>query len=115
MADEMEGEAAKGIGADVFNITPSDVPTELGAVGSFLRGTRVEAGKYMSPYFFLALQTQLHLRSWPGMRAQYRTPSGWRYEASVETRYLLPPPSLGIQQFPGVTSFGAFIIREWRF
>jgi translocation and assembly module TamB len=115
MADEMEGEAAKGIGADVFNITPSDVPTELGAVGSFLRGTRVEAGKYMSPYFFLALQTQLHLKSWPGMRAQYRTPAGWRYEASVETRYLLQPPTLGVQNFPGVTSFGAFIIREWRF
>ena len=115
MADEVEGEAAKGLGADVFNITPSDVPTELGAVGSFLRSTRVEAGKYMSPYFFMALQTQLQLTSWPGMRAQYRTPRGWRYEASVETRYLLQPPSLAIQPIPGVTSFGAFIIREWRF
>jgi autotransporter translocation and assembly factor TamB len=115
MADEMEGEAAKGIGADVFNITPSDVPTELGAVGSFLQGTRVEAGKYLSPYFFLALQTQLQLKSWPGMRAQYRTPAGWRYEAAIETRYLLQPPSLAFQPIPGVTSFGAFIIREWRF
>jgi translocation and assembly module TamB len=115
MADEMEGEAAKGIGADVFNITPSDVPTELGAVGGFVRGTRVEAGKYMSPYFFLALQTQLHLQDWPGMRAQYRTPAGWRFEGSIETRYLLQPPSLALQPIPGVTSFGAFIIREWRF
>jgi translocation and assembly module TamB len=115
MADEVEGEAARGIGADVFNITPSDVPTELGAVGSFLRGTRVEAGKYMSPYFFMALQTQLHLSSWPGMRLQYRTPKGWRYEAAIETRYLLQPPTLAIQEFPAVTSFGAFIIREWRF
>ncbi|MGH7679395.1 MAG: translocation/assembly module TamB domain-containing protein [Gemmatimonadaceae bacterium] len=115
MADEMEGEAAKGIGADVFNITPADVPTELGAVESFVRTTRIEAGKYMSPYFFLGLQTQLDLQQWPGMRAQYRTPSGWRYEVNVETRYLLRPPSLAVQPIPGQTSVGAFIIREWRF
>jgi hypothetical protein len=115
MADEVEGEATKGLGADVFNITPADVPTELGAVGSFFQSTRVEAGKYLSPYFFMALQTQLHLKSWPGMRAQYRTPKGWRYEASVETRYLLQPPSLAIQPIPGRTSIGAFVIREWRF
>jgi hypothetical protein len=115
MADEMEGEATKGLGADVFNITPADVPTELGAVGNFLQSTRVEAGKYLSPYFFMALQTQLQLRQWPGMRAQYRTPKGWRYEASIESRYLLQPPSLQIQPVPAVTSFGAFIIREWRF
>jgi translocation and assembly module TamB len=115
MADEMEGEAAKGIGADVFNITPADVPTELGAVESFVRTTRVEAGKYMSPYFFMALQTQLDLQQWPGMRAEYRTPAGWRFEASVDTRYLLQPPSLAVQPIPGLTSFGAFIIREWRF
>jgi translocation and assembly module TamB len=115
MADEVEGEATKGLGADVFNITPSDVPIELGAVGSFLQSTRVEAGKYLSPYLFMAVQTQLYLNTWPGMRAQYRTSKGWRYEASVETRYQLQPPSLLFQPIPPRTSFGAFIIREWRF
>jgi hypothetical protein len=114
MADEVEGEATKGLGADVFNITPSDVPIELGAVGSFLQSTRVEAGKYFSPYFFMALQTQLQLQT-PGIRAQYRTSKGWRYEAAVETRYQLQPPSLLLQPIPPKTSFGAFIIREWRF
>jgi translocation and assembly module TamB len=114
MADEVEGEATKGLGADVFNITPADVPTELGAVGSFFQSTRIEAGKYFSPYFFLALQTQLQVQT-PGMRAEYRTSKGWRYEASVEPRYLLQPPSLTFQPIHPLTTFGAFVIREWRF
>lgn len=111
MVDEIEGDATRGLGADVFNITPADVPTELGSVGTFLQGTRIEAGKYLSPYFFTALQLQQH----PGLRAEYRAPKGWRFEAAMEPRYILQPPSLATQRLPAVTSFGAFLIREWRF
>lgn len=113
MADEVEGEATRGLGADVFNITPADVPTELGGQGviNFFQSTRIEAGKYLSPYFFMALQAQ----QYPGIRAQYRTPRGWRFESSIEPRYLLQPPSLALQRVAPVTSFGAFVIREWRF
>lgn len=113
MADEVEGEATKGLGADVFNIEPADLPTELGGQGviNFFQSTRIEAGKYFSPYFFMALQAQ----QYPGLRAQYRTPKGWRFETAIEPRYLLQPPSLAIQRIAPVTSFGAFIIREWRF
>lgn len=112
MADEVEGEATRGLGADVFNITPADIPDPGAAnVINFFEGTRVEAGKYLSPYFFVALQAQRY----PGVRAQYRTPRGWRYEASLEPRYMLGAPTLRIQQVRPVTAFGAFIIREWRF
>ena len=111
MVDEIEGDATRGLGADVFNITPADLPTELGAVGNFIQGTRVDIGKYFSPYFFGALQ----LQQYPGIRAQYRTPNGWRLEGAIEPRYMLQPPSLSIQKVPAVTSFGAFLIREWRF
>jgi autotransporter translocation and assembly factor TamB len=113
MADEVEGDATRGLGADVFNITPADVPTELGgqAVFNFFESTQIEAGKYLSPYFFMALQAQ----KYPGIRAQYRTPKGWRYEGTIEPRYLLRPPSLKLQRVDPVTSFGFFIIREWRF
>ncbi len=113
MVDEVEGEATKGLGADVFNITPADVPTELGGRGviDFLASTRIEAGKYLSRNFFMALQAQ----KYPGIRGQYRTSKGWRFEASVEPRFLLVPPSLAAQPIPAVTSFGLFIIREWRF
>jgi len=63
----------------------------------------------------MAVQTQMYLNTWPGLLAQYRTPKGWRFEGSVETRYQLQPPTLGIQPIPARTSVGAFIIREWRF
>ena len=113
MMDEVEGEATRGLGADVFNIEPADVPTELGAQQAlnFFASTRIEAGKYLSPYFFTALQIQ----KYPGMRAAYRTPKGWRYEMAVEPRYLLRAPSLSLQQITPTSSFGAFVIREWRF
>jgi translocation and assembly module TamB len=112
MADEVEGEATKGLGADVFNIMPAEFP-ELGGeqVINFFQSTRIEAGKYLNPYLFVALQVQQR----PGARAQYRTPKGWRYEASLEPRYLLEPPSLAAQRVRTKTAYGAFIIREWRF
>jgi len=112
MADEVEGEATRGLGADVFNITPADIPDPGAAnVINFFEGTRIEAGKYLSPYFFMALQAQRY----PGIRATYRTPKGWRYEASLEPRYLLGPPTLRLQRVSPVTAFGAFVVREWRF
>jgi autotransporter translocation and assembly factor TamB len=111
MMDEVEGEATRGLGADVFNIEPADLPTELGSAYDFFASTRIEAGKYLSPYFFAALQ----LQKYPGLRAAYRTPKGWRYEMAVEPRYLLQPPSLAIQPVSPTSSFGAFVIREWRF
>ena len=113
MMDEVEGEATRGLGADVFNIEPADLPNELGTdqAYNFFASTRIEAGKYFSPYFFAALQ----LQKTPGMRAAYRTPKGWRYEMAVEPRYLLQPPSLALQQVSVTRSFGAFVIREWRF
>jgi translocation and assembly module TamB len=112
MADEIEGDATRGLGADVLNITPGELPDPSAAnVVNFFESTRVEAGKYLSPYFFVALQAQRY----PGVRAQYRNPRGWRYEAALEPRYLFTPPSLAVQPVPAVTSFGFFIIREWRF
>ena len=105
--------SSRGLGADVFNITPADVPTEFGGerVFDFFQSTRVEAGKYLSPYFFVALQAQ----KYPGLRAEYRAPRGWRYEASVAPRYLVRPPTLDVQRVDPTTAFGLFIIREWRF
>ncbi|MDB4905376.1 MAG: hypothetical protein JWO05_160 [Gemmatimonadetes bacterium] len=113
-ADEVQGEASKAVGADVFNITPADVPTEFGGKGitAFLAGTKVEAGKYINTRTFLGVQaTELT----PGFSIQYRTPKGWRYEASMEPRYLLREPTLQSQILPKTMSYGAFIIREWRF
>jgi hypothetical protein len=112
MASEIEGDATRSLGADVFNITPADIP-EFGGeqLMNFFQSTRIEAGKYLNPYLFVALQVQQR----PGARATYRTPKGWRYEATIEPRYLLEPPTLAIQKVRSKTTFGAFVIREWRF
>ena len=42
----------------MLNITPADIPTEvsLHGVGSLLRGTAVEAGKYVGPRTFIGVQ-----------------------------------------------------------
>ena len=44
VADQFAGEAARSLGVDVFTITPADVQTD---VGTFLRATQFEFGKYI--------------------------------------------------------------------
>ncbi|MEO7520796.1 MAG: translocation/assembly module TamB domain-containing protein, partial [Gemmatimonas sp.] len=57
---EVEGEFSRSLGADVFNITPANVPTELGSANfgvltSFLQATQVEFGKYVQTQTFVGL------------------------------------------------------------
>ena len=49
--DELEGDAARSLGMDVFNVSPGDIPIEQGqdAITQFLRGTEIEGGRYVSP------------------------------------------------------------------
>ena len=117
LADQFEGEASRSLGADVFNITPADVPNEIytpQGIKSLLQGTEVELGKYVDPQTFVSVQTRATGR--PGLRAQRRTAKGFRFELSFEPRYEIIEPSLdattSTKQF-GV--FGAFLVREWRF
>jgi translocation and assembly module TamB len=118
MAGELEGEATRSFGADVFNITPADVPTEISpnGVGAFLRGTELEIGKYTDQQTFVALQARPDL-VWPGIRAQRRMSKGIRLEASFEPRYLLRKPTLETSaDAPArINALGLFMIREWRF
>jgi len=112
MVDQVQVQAGRAFGTDVFDITPADVPTELGAqnVIGFLQSTRVEAGKYITPNLFAAVQAQ----QYPGARVEYRTAKRWQFQTSIEPRYLLQPPRLALQPVAPVSSFGAFVIREWR-
>lgn len=117
VADQFEGEASRSLGADVFNITPADVPTEVytpNGIGDFLRGTQVELGKYVDPRTYLSLQARA--QGIPGVQLRQRTAKGFTYTMSFEPRYPVTAPTLApagnLHQF-GV--FGAFISREWRF
>ena len=118
LADQFEGDASRSLGADVFNITPADVPNEIytpQGIGSLLKGTEVELGKYVDPRTFVSIQTRLQSNI-PGIRAQRRTAKGFRFELSFEPRYRVEEPTLeAVPTTKPFSVFGAFIIREWRF
>jgi translocation and assembly module TamB len=123
--NQVEGNAARSLGVDVFNITPGDVPVLAGQSGlqQFVTGTEIEAGKYLNPRTYatvIATPGALSLTSSgtkapPGVTLTHRTAKGYRYEASYGPRYMLNPPTLSGQTVSGIGQFGAFIIREWRF
>ncbi len=115
-ADQLAGEAARELGADVFNISPADIQTDI---GGFLRGTEIEFGKYYRSHTFFAVQLRPDPGALqrPGLAVQHRFPQlpGYRVESSFQPRYLLRDPTLAPQE-PATTSvFGLFLIREWRF
>jgi translocation and assembly module TamB len=116
-ADEVAGEAARSLGADVFTITPADVQTD---VGGFLRATQFEFGKYLRSRTFLAIKSPLDPAALarPGVQFVHRFGGlrGYRMETGLEARYLLQEPTLARDRGVATTSvFGAFLIREWRF
>ncbi|MBA3645919.1 MAG: translocation/assembly module TamB [Gemmatimonadaceae bacterium] len=115
-ADQLAGEAARSLGADVFNITPADVQTD---VGSFLKATEVEFGKYIKSHTFVATKTRLDPGSLnrPGFQIQHRFGGnrGYSLEASLETRYLLREPTLAPQTVGTTSALGIFLVRNWRF
>jgi len=127
--DELEGDAARSLGMDVFNVTPGDIPIEQGqgAVTQFLRGTEIELGKYVNPSTFASFVFTPGVVTCAGGNrldsscsilggtVQYRTNKGYRFETSLTPRYILDPPTLAGQTSAGTSQFGAFLVREWRF
>jgi translocation and assembly module TamB len=116
VTDELAGEAARALGADVFIITPADVQTD---VGNFLRTTEIEFGRYVRPATFVALQIRPDpeaLRR-PGFQVEHRFHrlEGYQFRLSMEPRYILQEPTLGDREPRTRSVFGAFLIREWRY
>jgi translocation and assembly module TamB len=116
--DELEGETARALGADVLNITPADDYTEVtrGKVGAFFEATELEVGKYFDTDTFGSIQTRLSTRTPPGLRLQRRLFTDYRIEGSFEPRLQLRSPSLSdASALPTFSVFGLFLIREWKF
>jgi translocation and assembly module TamB len=113
--EQVQIQAGRALGADEFYITPGDTPeltTGTQGVTSFINSTRIEGGKYLNPRTFLGFQEY----SWnPGLRLEYRTSKGWMYTAYTQPQVLLQPPTLEIQPWIRRQSFGALVIRQWRF
>jgi translocation and assembly module TamB len=114
--DQLSAEGARSLGVDVFNITPADVQTD---VGSFLRGTQIEVGKYYKSHTYLSANLRPDPSSLlrPGFLVQHRYGGlrGYSLEASLQPRYLLKEPTLDIQVPQTTSVFSLFLIRNWRF
>lgn len=114
---QVEIQAGRTFGTDVFDITPGDVPTEIGTapgrtIGNFFTQTKFEAGKYVNPRTFVSGQEQAGRL---GAAIDHRTADGWRFNASLEPRILLSEPRLNSQPYRTVRAYGGFIVKEWRF
>ncbi|MGK2935423.1 MAG: translocation/assembly module TamB domain-containing protein, partial [Gemmatimonadaceae bacterium] len=114
--EEIAGEAARSLGADVLIISPAEIQTD---VGSFLRSTEVEFGKYLNPNTFVSFTGRPDPAALkrPGFTVEHRFPSmpGYRLEAALEPRYLLREPTLDLQKPITRSVLGLFLIREWRY
>ncbi|MGV3711238.1 MAG: translocation/assembly module TamB domain-containing protein [Gemmatimonas sp.] len=116
LVNEIESSGARSLGADVFNITPTDVQTEI-ASGNFgssaFRSTQLEFGKYFTTSTFLGLQLQA---ANPGYRAEHRFGrTGLSIESSMQPRFFLKEQTLGKQDLLKANAIGFFLVRRWRF
>lgn len=110
---QVQVQAGRGLGLDVFDITPGDVPQATGqSIGNFFTQTKFEAGKYINPRTFVSAQEQASVF---GVGIDHRTQDGWRFNASFEPRIVLREPTLKDVPTRTVKTLGAFVLREWRF
>ena len=118
MTRQFAATAARGLGADVFTITPADVPdagVSLKGVSTILAGTQIEAGKYVDRQTYVATQIRGQGAT-PGFVVQRRLSKGYRIEASIDSRFLVNQPTLSSDvAIRSEAAFGAFFIREWKF
>jgi translocation and assembly module TamB len=115
--DEFESDMARELGLDVLHIAPADLPSELftGRFADLLRGTEVEAGRYIGSRLFASVRTRLTTETRPGATVEYSTPRGYRFTTSLDPRFLPPEPTLREVDPDRASVFGAFVFREWRF
>jgi translocation and assembly module TamB len=112
----LERDVAREIGLDVIRITPADLPPEVftGSYLDVLRGTEVEAGRYITTRLFVAGQARFAGVP-PGVRVEYRTPQGFVWTTTWQPRFLPSEPTLAERDPDRARVFGSFLFREWRF
>jgi translocation and assembly module TamB len=116
LISDLEAELMRDLGVDVFRITPANLPPDVftGSYIDMLRGTEIEAGRYISPNLFVAGQVTTGL-SRPGVRMDYRAPLGLQWRASWTPQWLPTEPTLTDTSPRRGSVLGSFLFREWRF
>jgi translocation and assembly module TamB len=106
-------------GLDVLRITAAELPEELAFDAYFqnvLRGTQIEAGKYVTPRLFVAARGRTTTEALPGLRTEYRTQHGFRWTAAWEPRYLPLLPEFGTGRTAEQTrALSTFLFWKWRY
>jgi autotransporter translocation and assembly factor TamB len=121
--EQLQGDAARTLDADVFNITNnSNTPIQFSQAGAqnFLASTRLEFGKYWDPQTYVALQASP--LSWntspPGALVQRRFGQRTSILATFQPYFLLQQPTLTpLSTSNGITPtpvFGLFLLRDWK-
>jgi translocation and assembly module TamB len=95
MMEQVRATVIDATRADVVNITPAELPADLsvGGVGSILKGTEVQVGKYVDRRTFLMAQVR-PTNALPGATVERRLGASVRVRASFETRFQPVIPSL---------------------
>jgi autotransporter translocation and assembly factor TamB len=121
--DQLQGDAARALDADVFNITNnSNTPIQFSQSGAtdFLASTRLEFGKYWDSDTYVAVQASP--LSWtvspPGALIQRRFGQRTSILATFQPYFLLQQPTLTpLSTASGISPtkvFGLFLLRDWR-
>ena len=95
--EQVEMQAGRAFGTDVFDITPGDVPHRVSvssATSSRRRSSRRASTSIREPSS--AVQEQARASA---SAIEHRTADGWHFTASVEPRILLLEPQLNSQPF----------------
>ena len=124
VTQDLQGNIARTLNADVFNISTGDVPvtatSSTSGAQSFLQDVQFEFGKYVTPSTYIALKASAD--NWnaapPGGTIEHRIGKGTTLQALYQPLYLLNQPTLDISGNSYVNPtkvFGLFLLRDWRF
>ncbi len=115
LTDQVKGDLARALGANVLDISTSNNYTDVAQTRSgaaFLQNTQVEFGKYFTPRTFVAIQGSIA----PGAVVVHRFASHFNIQVSGQPLYLLGQPTLSTAPSTPLTGvFGLTLTRTWRF
>ena len=116
MLTGVEADLGEGLGLDVMRITPAYLPAGIftSSYLDVLRGTEIEAGKYLESRIFVGAQLRPTM-ALPGLRLEYRTRRGFEWTTSYAARFVPAVPTLREPSADRIGVLGSFLFKEWRF
>jgi translocation and assembly module TamB len=115
LTDQVKGDLARALGADVLDISTSNNYTDVAQTRSgaaFFQNTQVQFGKYFTPRTFVAIQGSVA----PGAIVMHQFGSHFNVQLSAQPLYLLGQPTLSTNPSTPLTGvLGMTLTRTWRF